>query len=276
MKKFINIKRLLLTILFILIIGFIALVVWLQGQYVVPILMYHNITSADTKPLIVIGHLSKGKLRLNCVSPQSFDRQLGFLKDHGYHVISLDEYVQRKKANEWFSHKTVVITFDDGYEDNYTNAFPILKKYHFPATIFLISDYVGKSPDFLSWEQVKEMSQYGISFGSHTRRHVYLPSISKEQMKDEIIGSKQIIEQHLGSPVYYFAYPGGGFSEEIKAITATAGYQAALATNRGYDRLNIDLYELNRIHINNWDNKYSLTGKLSGFYNLIRELKRSH
>ena len=120
------------------------------------------------------------------------------------------------------------------------------------------------------------MSQYGISFGSHTRRHAYLPNQSKVQMKDEIIGSKHVIEQHLGKPVDYFAYPMGGFSEEIKAITAQGGYKAALTTNRGYDRYGMDLYELNRIHVNNWDNDFSFFGKVSGFYNFFRALKSSH
>jgi len=238
--------------------------------------MYHSISSADTKPLFVIGHCQKYKLRLLNVSPQSFDRQMAFLKNNGYQVISLDDYIEGKRAGKKFNHKTVVITFDDGYVDNYTNAYPILIKYHLPATIFLISDAVGQTPIILNWDQVKEMSQNGISFGSHTRNHVYLPSQSKERMKDEIIESRHVIEEHLGKPVYYFSYPCGGFSEEIKAITVLAGYKAALTTNRGNDRYNIDLFELDRIHVNNWDNNFSFYFKLSGFYNLFRLLKSSH
>ena len=86
---------------------------------------------------------------------------------------------------------------------------------------------------FLTWEQVKEMSQNGITFGSHTRRHAYLPKLSKEMAKDEIIGSKHVIEENLGKPVDYFAYPCGGFSEKIKATVALAGYKAALAHQPG-------------------------------------------
>lgn len=274
--EIINIKRLLLTIFCILIISLAGFYVWLQSQYVVPILMYHSISSADTKPLFVIGHHREGKLRLLNVSPQSFDRQMGYLKNNGYQVISLDDFVEGDRTGKKFFHKTVVITFDDGYADNYTNAFPILKKYHFPATIFLISDVVGKNPVLLNWEQIKEMSQYGISFGSHTRHHVYLPGQTKEQMKDEIIGSKHIIEEHLGRPVYYLAYPSAGFTEQVKAITALAGYKAALSTNRGTDRYNIDLYELSRIHINSWDKGFTFSSKVSGFYDLFRDLKPSH
>jgi peptidoglycan/xylan/chitin deacetylase (PgdA/CDA1 family) len=238
--------------------------------------MYHSVSSADEKPFSIMGLPSTIKLRLNIVSPQSFDRQMGFLRNNGYHVISLDEYVRENTQRKKFPHNTVVITFDDGYADNYTNAYPILKKYHIPATIFLISDYVGKSPELLNWDQVKEMNAYGIDFESHTRHHVYLPSQTKAQIKDEIAGSKQAIEEHLGKPVYYIAYPTGGFSEEIKAITALAGYKAALTTNRGYDRFDIDLYELSRIRADNWDNDFTFASKVSGFYNLFRPLRASH
>ena len=238
--------------------------------------MYHSISVAETKPISVIGRPHTAKLRLNVVSPQSFDRQMAYLKNNGYQVITLDQFVDGERAHKKFSRNTVVITLDDGYVDNYTNAFSILKKYHFPATIFLITDAVGQNPDLLNWEQVIEMSKYGIDFESHTRHHAYLPSQPKEEMKDEIIGSKRVIEEHLGKSVDFLAYPCGGFNEQVKAITALAGYKAALTTNRGVDRYNVDVYELDRIHINNRDNEFAFWSKLTGFYDLFRPLKPSH
>ena len=272
----VNIKRLLLTVLCILVVVFAAFYIWLQNQYVVPILMYHSISSERTEPIGVVGRPFKVRLHLNIVSPQTFDKQMAYLKNNGYQVITLNDFVEGDKVGRKFPQKTVVITFDDGYMDNYTQAFPILKKYHFPATIFLITDAVGTNSALLNWAQVKEMSQYGIDFESHTRHHAYLPKLSLERMKDEIVGSKRVLEGHLGKPVYYIAYPSGGFSEEVKAVVALAGYKAAFATNRGYDRFNIDLYELNRIHIDNRDNEFVLWSKLSGFYDLFRPLKPSH
>ncbi len=261
MKKIV--KRLALTVFFISAVMAVGFVIWIQDQYVVPIMMYHSVSLADDNSS-------------NVVDPGSFAKQMNYLKNNGYHVIPLDDYVEGNKARKKFPHKTVVITFDDGYSDNYKNAFPVLKGRHFPATIFLISDMVGVSENLLTWDQVKEMGQYGITFGSHTRHHVYLPEASEEEMKDEIVGSKRVIEEHLGKPVDYFAYPSGGFSERIKTITALAGYKAALTTNRGYDRYDIDLYELNRVHINNGDNRYTFWFKLSGYYNLFRKLRSSH
>lgn len=263
MSKIINIKRLLLSIFFILMIFFVGFCIWIQDQYVVPILMYHRVSLADEFPL-------------GTVSPKAFAKQMDFLKRHGYQVITVDDLVEGTKARKKFSHHTVVITFDDGYQDNYKNAFPILKKYHFPAAVFLISDYIGVNPNLLTWDQIKEMNQNGITFESHTRRHVYLPEVSEEKLKDEIRGSKHVIEEHLGKPVYYFAYPSGGFSEHIKSLVAMAGYKAAFSTNRGYDRYNIDLYELSRIRLNSGDTPVVLWNKLSGYYNLFRKLRPSH
>lgn len=262
LKKNVNVKRLLLTIFLILVVWIIGLGIWLRDQYVVPIMMYHRVSLEDESPA-------------NTVSPKVFARQMDFLKRNGYQVITLEELVAGIKAGKKFSHKTVVITFDDGYKDNYKNAFPVLKKYHFPATIFLISDMVGVSPNLLTWDQIKEMDHYGITFGSHTRNHVYLPEETEEELKDEIVGSKRVLEEHLGKPVHYFSYPSGGFSEPIKFLTAMAGYQAAVSTNRG-GRYNIDLYELNRIRINNGDFWLVLWNKLSGYYNLFRKLRPSH
>ncbi len=270
------IKRLLLTVSFIFIIFGIGFFDWVQDRYTVPILMYHSVSLSNTNPVNILFRHIDVKFQLNVVSPNSFAKQMDFLKKNGYQVIPLDDYVEGDIARKKFPHNTVVITFDDGYLDNYKNAFPVLKKYHFPATIFLISDYVGKNPNLLTWDNVKEMSQNGISFGSHTRRHAYIPDLSKKQMKDEIAGSKRVIEEHLGRPICCLAYPTGGFNEEAKAIVALAGYKAALTTNRGYDRYDIDTYELGRIHINNWDNEITLRGKLSGYYNLFRSLRSSH
>ncbi|MDE2222894.1 MAG: polysaccharide deacetylase family protein [Candidatus Omnitrophica bacterium] len=197
------------------------------------------------------------------------------MKRHGYHVISFDDLVSGLKKGQSFSHNTVVIEFDDGYENNYTRAFPILKKYGFPATIFLVSGWVGKK-GMLTWDEVKEMEKSNITMGAHTQHHPYLPRLSLAQAQSEIAGSKKIIEQHLGHPVDYFCYPVGGFTEEIKRMVQRDGYKAAVTTNRGTDRFDHDLYELKRIHINNSDDRYwglILWAKFSGYYNLFRHFK---
>jgi len=255
-------KRILLVLAAIIVIGSLGFTFWLRDRYVVPILMYHH-----------VGIPSASKYRLNTVSALSFKHQMSFLKRHGFQVISFDDFIRGTQAGHAFNRNTVVLQFDDGYEDNYTYAFPILKAYGLPVTVFLISDKVG-TPGFLTWDQIKEMERYHFTAGAHTRHHVYLPTASSEQAQDEIAGSKKIIEDHLGHKIDYFCYPSGGFTEEVKRFVQDAGFKAAVSTNRGKTLFNQDLYELKRIHMNNGDDRYSgliLWVKLSGYYNLFRQ-----
>lgn len=239
---------------------------WIYPQYTVPILMYHYIDQADWS-------LS--------VSSESFERQMKYLKDRRYNVISLDDLVVGKRAGKRFPHNTVVITFDDGAKDNYTEAYPALKQYQFPATIFVITQRMGTafdSVEYLTWEQVREMSEAGIDFGSHTQHHGYLPDFSREEIMAEVSGSKRDIEKEIGKTIKHFCYPSGGFTEEAKEIIEQSGYLSASTTNRGTDRHNNDLYELKRVKVKNTDavKPFRFWGKLSGYYNLFRRQRAGH
>jgi len=249
----------------ILVISGIGYTFWVRDRYVVPILTYHHVG------------IPSGKWRLNTVSENSFEYQMDFLKRHGFEVISFDDLVEGIKKGHEFARNTVVLQFDDGYEDNYIYAFPVLKKYDFPAMVFLVSDKIG-TPGFLNWDQVKEMEKYNFLAGAHTRHHAFLPKLSLAQAQDEIAGSKKVIEDHLGHGIDYFCYPTGGFSPDIKRLVKEAGFKAAVTTNRGKDRFNVDLYELKRIHMSNLDYQYSgliMWCKCSGYYNLFRHFKKS-
>jgi len=239
---------------------------WLSPRYTVPILTYHSFD------------YGKGALS---VAPENFERQMRYLKDKGFNVIPLDELVTGIKNRRRFAHNTVVITVDDGCKNNFTYAYPILKKYGFPATIFLITNYIGTQPGFLNWDEVKEISKNNISFGGHTKNHVYLPSVNKEAtLWDEIAGSKKAIEEHIGTPVDYFCFPLGGFTKQEEILVQRAGYKGACITNRGDVILNkYNVYELNRVSVRNGNPYFSLSNlfvpirfraKLSGYYNLYR------
>ena len=243
---------------------------WISPRYAVPILTYHSFD------------YGKGLLS---VAPENFERQMRYLKDKGFNVIPLDELVAGIKNRRRFTHNTVVITIDDGYKNNFIYAFPILKKYGFPATIFLVTNRIGTDAGFLSWDEVKEMSKHNISFGGHTKNHVYLPSLDKKDVLwDEISGCKKAIEEHVGTPVDYFCYPLGGFTEEAKRLVKKAGFKGACTTNHGDDDIldRIDLYELLRISVRNFNPYFSFSNlsatirfraKLSGYYNLWRAKK---
>src|SRR5258708_6347960 len=116
------------ALIFVLAVGCVSFTFWLHDRYVVPILTYHHVG------------IPSGKWRLNTVSEKSFDHQMCFLKRHGFNVIRFDDLVKGLKQGQAFTRNSVVLVFDDGYEDNYKYAFPILKKYGFPALVFLISD----------------------------------------------------------------------------------------------------------------------------------------
>ncbi len=221
-------------------------------------MMYHAVDYA--------GH-PKG----NMVTPENFSYQMDYLKNHGYKVISLDELVRGIKEKRSFPKKTVVITFDDGYQDNYHQAFPILKENQFLAIIFVSSEQIGQS-GYLTVEEMKEMKQYNVTVGSHTLNQAYLPSVPPKEQRRQIEMSKKLLEEKLGYPVEYISYSSGGFSEAIKAMVKEAGYKGACTTNRGTHRFNEDVYELKRIRFSNTDRSpLALWAKLSGYYNLFRK-----
>jgi len=256
-KRFIG---LLLIVIFVCISSFF----WFAPRHTVPILMYHSVDN---------------KAGTFFVSPENFAKQMEYIKKNGYEVITLDELVGSIRNKEHLKRNKVVITFDDGYKDNFEHAYPVLKKYGFPATIFLITDFIDKKPAFLNWSEVKIMSKDKISFGGHTKTHFYLGlMLDEKNALDELAGSKKAIEQQINMPANYFCYPGGGFNESTKALVVQAGYQGACSTNRGFADLNSDVYELKRIKVTNSDtNKpFSFWAKLSGYYNLFRKEKNSY
>lgn len=235
---------------------------YIKPRRVTPILMYHAVSSTRGSTMHV--------------SPSNFSNQMKFLKDKGFKVISLDELVENIQKGKTFLPRTVAITFDDGYEDNYLNAFPVLEKYKMPATIFIITDYVDISKGYLKWDQVLLMMKNNIDIGGHTKSNVYLPSVSDEKkLWYEIAGCKKAIELKTGQECGYFCYPTGGFNSEVKRVVKEAGYKGACTTNRGFDKMNRDVYELNRIKVTNSDTSkpFHFRAKLSGYYNIFRSSK---
>ena len=142
------------------------------------------------------------------VPPDEFRKQMQYLHDEGYHTITMDELYEYVTNGTALPDKPVLITFDDGYIDNYQHAFPILKEYNMKATLFMITSAFGESR-FVNVEQLKEMQANGIDIQSHTVNHKDLRSMSLDQARDELIGSKAVLEDRMKHPVRYIAYPGG-------------------------------------------------------------------
>ncbi|MDO8525018.1 MAG: polysaccharide deacetylase family protein [Candidatus Omnitrophota bacterium] len=229
-------KKILLMIgvLFAMAAGVFA-VLSAQTAYIVPILMYHSIDHND-------------KASKLSVSPESFERQMEFLRKNNYNIIPLEDTIAYIRKKERPPQNTIAITLDDGLENNYKDAYPALKKYSIPAAIFVIVNRIG-APGFLSWDEIKEMSDSGIiTIGSHTRTHFWLLGSDPRFLADEVVNSKKILEDKLGKKVNIFCYPMGAFDAQSKKAVEDAGYACAVGTNPSGTAQD-DIFAIKRIKI---------------------------
>ena len=216
----------------------------------IPILMYHSIAHEDESGL--------HPYYRTATAPLVFAAQMEGLHQSGFSVIGLTEAVRRLKEPDALKN-VVVITFDDGFHNFYTNAFPILNSYGFTATMFLPTAYVGenriafKGKPCLTWSEVRELQRHGISFGSHTVTHPQLHECDPNSICEEIAGSKKKIEQKLGCAVRSFAYPyafpeaDAGFKEMLREELHQAGYDNGVCTVIGRTCLASDPFFLGAI-----------------------------
>ena len=260
-----KLSRYLMPVIIIAVIITVSAAAFMKAAYVVPVLMYHSIEKDITK-----------KSRLD-VSPESFARQMEFLYKHHYNVVGLEKIIEYIEKKERIPAKTVAITFDDGFYNNYEHAYPVLKKYRLPATIFIITERIGK-PGWLGWHELKEMSDSGIiSIGSHTVIHKWLPTLDKEALKKELSGSKITLEEGLGKKVNLLCYPMGGVNEDVEKAARDAGYAGAVGTHPRRFKPNDDPYAIKRLRISDTsDNILVFWAETSGYYTWIKEHRDKH
>jgi peptidoglycan/xylan/chitin deacetylase (PgdA/CDA1 family) len=216
-------------------------------------------------PLILGYHsVSQNRQDALAVHVADFEYQMAWLYDRGYRAVTLAQFMSQGFTKK---DRIVILTFDDGYADNYTLAFPILKKYGFTGTIFLVSDYVSTDHVFywdapkikaqsnqawyqlLTWEQVEEMSAYGIEFGSHTCTHPELTKVAAESCREELTRSRANLQARTGHEVVSFCYPRGDLNTEVIRMVEKAGYTCAVVTPPRYG-IPLSQYTLRRIGIN--------------------------
>jgi peptidoglycan/xylan/chitin deacetylase (PgdA/CDA1 family) len=238
----------------------------------VPILMYHSVSDnlfGKSHPYYQIN-----------TSPRVFARQMRWLRQNGYRTMDITDMWAAIVAGTDLS-KTVVITFDDGYQDFYTSAFDVMKQCGFTATIYLATDRIQDTPvriegvDYLSWREVRELHSAGIRFGSHTVTHPDLRSLGPDQIDYEVGYSKEIIEQKLGAAVKSFAYP-FAFPEEDKDfarfladILENLGFENGVSTILGRASRKSNPFYLPRLPVNSWDDTAFLRAKLGGDYDWL-------
>jgi peptidoglycan/xylan/chitin deacetylase (PgdA/CDA1 family) len=207
----------------------------------VPILMYHYI---QTPPSIL-----KDQLGFNLsVSPKDFNAQMDWLSVHGYHPVTLNDLHAYFNGKQALPSKPVVITLDDGYDDLYTKAFPILQAHNFKAVAYIVSGFVGQ-PRYVTAAQVVEMSKKGIEIASHTVNHPNLANTSPPNVMYQLVTSKAWLEHLVKHPIVDFAYPSGKFDAQVIAALSMSGYATAVTTMPGTYHSKADRYTWTRVRV---------------------------
>lgn len=190
------------------------------------------------------------KTRAFITSPEIFEKEMKFLSDRGYHTISTTDYVNYLKTgkSEFDLNKSVILTFDDGYASQYTNAFPVLKKYGFTATFFVYSDCIDKYPACMTSAELKDLAVNNMKIGNHTLHHVFLPKYSDESIKNEIEINKQKIIDMVGTSSIenIFAYPYGGTDDRVEDIVKNFNYDGAVGVVASKKKQDKNLFNLKR------------------------------
>src|SRR5580704_3513329 len=238
----------------------------------IPVLMYHSISEN-------LFGMSHPYFHINTL-PDVFSQQMRWLRNAGYRSIDLKEAWTGLQEGTDLS-ETIVITFDDGYRDFYTDALPTLKQCGFTATLFLATDRIHDAPariegaDYLTWSDVRELHAEGMRFGSHTVSHPDLRSLGPDQIEYELGHSKEVIEQHLGVPIESFSYPFGfpeedkNFARFLEDVLSNLGFDYGVSTILGRASRRSNRFFLPRLPVNTFDDLLLFRAKLDGGYDWL-------
>lgn len=237
-----------------------------------PILLYHRVVKDSIKDSVVGIY----------VTEKVFEEQLHHLQKNNFKTITFIDVSRALKGDKTLSGKNIILTFDDGYEDNYISAFPLLKKYTSTAVIFLVTgqdsnvwDSAKNEPGakLLNKEQIEMMFDYGIEFGAHTLHHTNLTEVSKNQLLKEIYNSKIFLQKELQIPVISFAYPYGECNKIAKEAVKQLGFEFGVATDSGPLNFLKDLYQIRRQIIFSHTSLFQFKKKISKWYPAYKKFK---
>ena len=235
----------------------------INSQYKINILLYHQIGDKPTS-----------ETNLDCFcSKNEFQRQMLFLYESKYHVVSLDYAIDLVQNSKTIDCNYVVLTFDDGCESFYNIAFPVLDSFGFNATVYPITGFLGQKAiinskiynhlKVMSNKMINELSAKGINFGAHTVNHFRLTELSNSEAEDQINNSKFHLEDILGKQIDSFSYPHGDYNEQIIDILKNSGFSNALTCKSGFAQGAQSIFEIPRKYITYLDNIESFIQKLN-------------
>ncbi|MDD3223744.1 MAG: polysaccharide deacetylase family protein [Clostridium sp.] len=205
----------------------------------IPIIMYHSISNFTASSSFAAIRITK----------DNFTAEMKYLKDNSFHTLTMDEAYDYIVNNKEIPKKSVMITFDDGYEDNYTEAYPILKSYGFKATVFVVTSVINSDPGYLTSAQLREMSSNGIDIESETTKDMKLTALSNDQRISALKDSKTNLETILGKKVEGISYPMGIYDDNTVLEAKDAGYKLGFTRDGKWAYKNNGQFKLSRIYI---------------------------
>jgi peptidoglycan/xylan/chitin deacetylase (PgdA/CDA1 family) len=226
----------------------------------VPILMYHYVSVPPPDADVYRLDLS--------VTPQQFVEHVAWLADNGFTSISLDDLYDALTAGAPLPPKPVILTFDDGYADAYTNAFPVLRQYGMTGTFFVVTEWIDThQPGYLTWDEARTMAAAGMSIQSHTRSHQYLTDGCDYDCRVyQILGSVETIQAEIGVRPRFFCYPGGRYDAAVLPILHQVGIVAAVTTEAGTLHVSDRPLELKRARMRGTTTVYDLAWMVNDWW----------
>ncbi|MBR6268049.1 MAG: polysaccharide deacetylase family protein [Selenomonadaceae bacterium] len=203
----------------------------------IPVLEYHMVTM----------HPKENAEAYN-VPPEDFAGQLDYLAEQGYTTITMLEFMKARKGKLELPKKPIILTFDDGYDDNYYEMLPILEAHGMKAVVYMVTNMIGQ-PGYLTWEQLREMQNRGVEIGSHTANHVPLTELSPEERNDELKLSKLILEWNGIKTVFSLSYPNGKYDDSLPGLLKENEYLTAVTGDAGLNTFQTNPYLMQRVNI---------------------------
>jgi len=228
----------------------------------VPILMYHYVSELPPD--------ADGLRRNLTVEPAHFEAQLQYLKQAGYETVLLQDLYDALSLGKPLPEKPIVLTFDDGYKDHYTNVLPLLQKYDYVAEFFVLATPAHfEAEAYMTWTEMRALAEAGMSVQGHGRDHYDLRNRSYDFLVFQILGIKEAVEAHTGQPVTFFCYPSGKYDRDVIAVTESAGYLGAVTTEWGATQTLNNRFTWPRIRVQG-------TWSLETYVEILQELDEQH
>ncbi|MDP2832088.1 MAG: polysaccharide deacetylase family protein [Pseudomonadota bacterium] len=230
----------------------------------IPVLMYHR-----------VGQPHDPREARYAIAPKIFNAHLRALAEAGYHAVAIDQVVDWLEGGAPLAEGAFLLTFDDGFRSVRDHAAPLLEALGWPYTVFLVSDLIGAEdvwtratrPDgathpLLDGAEIGDMQARGCDFHSHSRSHASLPALNDAELASQLLGSRQALVELLGREVRYLAYPFGHVDERVERAARAAGYRAAFATQPGFNRQDVNRFQIHRLDILGTDTPANLLRKV--------------